>query len=161
MIPLLVSQELAADLERSDIDVTFYVVAADLRHADGSDANLIASSRLGLADAPPSRSADGGSAQSSANAPSYNGGANRNQDIHQASTGYSYGSHNTGDIFDSTLVQPTDVTLSPNLIGSLHTGLHKLNDLNGNRGLFAIFNDLSVRSEGTFRIRLRVLSIGQ
>ncbi|ORY85386.1 velvet factor [Leucosporidium creatinivorum] len=48
----------------------------------------------------------------------------------------------------------------PNLIGALHTNAFKLNDEDGEAGIFFVLPDLSVRTEGSFRLRLRLLSIG-
>ncbi|GAA5821265.1 hypothetical protein JCM3770_007388 [Rhodotorula araucariae] len=48
----------------------------------------------------------------------------------------------------------------PNLIGTLHTNAHKLRGLDGRRGVFFVLPDLSVRTEGAFRVRLRVVRIG-
>ena len=51
-------------------------------------------------------------------------------------------------------------TTVPNLIGALHTNAFKLKDDRGEKGIFFIFHDLSVRTEGRFRLRLRFLSVG-
>lgn len=51
-------------------------------------------------------------------------------------------------------------TTVPNLIGALHTNAFKLKDDKGAKGIFFVFHDLSVRTEGRFRLRLRFLSIG-
>ncbi|GAA5926772.1 hypothetical protein JCM3775_007035 [Rhodotorula graminis] len=48
----------------------------------------------------------------------------------------------------------------PNLIGTLHTNAHKLKDVEGDTGVYFVLPDLSVRTEGAFRIRVRLLSIG-
>lgn len=48
----------------------------------------------------------------------------------------------------------------PNLIGSLHTSAFKLKDEDGAPGIFFFWPDLSVRTEGVYRLRLRFLSIG-
>ncbi|GAA5872625.1 hypothetical protein JCM16303_004585 [Sporobolomyces ruberrimus] len=48
---------------------------------------------------------------------------------------------------------------SPNLIGTLHANSYNLTDLNGEKGIFFVLPDLSVRTEGFFRLRLRLLSI--
>ncbi|KAK4706000.1 hypothetical protein P7C70_g203, partial [Phenoliferia sp. Uapishka_3] len=48
----------------------------------------------------------------------------------------------------------------PNLIGSLHTGAFKLKDEAGDHGIFFFWPDLSVRTEGVYRLRLRFLTIG-
>lgn len=48
----------------------------------------------------------------------------------------------------------------PNLIGSLHANAFKLRDEEGNLGIYFVLPDLSVRTEGQFRLRLRLLSIG-
>lgn len=54
-----------------------------------------------------------------------------------------------------------DTPAVPNLIGALHTNAYKLNDEDGEKGIYFILPDLSVRMEGQFRLRLRLLSIGQ
>lgn len=48
----------------------------------------------------------------------------------------------------------------PNLIGSLHTSAFQLKDEEGKAGIFFFWPDLSVRTEGVYRLRLRFLSIG-
>jgi len=48
----------------------------------------------------------------------------------------------------------------PNLIGTLHTNAHKLKGVEGETGVYFVLPDLSVRTEGAFRIRVRLLSIG-
>ncbi|GAA5842480.1 hypothetical protein JCM9279_005397 [Rhodotorula babjevae] len=48
----------------------------------------------------------------------------------------------------------------PNLIGTLHTNAHKLKGVEGGMGVYFVLPDLSVRTEGAFRIRVRLLSIG-
>ncbi|GAA5890308.1 hypothetical protein JCM8208_002774 [Rhodotorula glutinis] len=48
----------------------------------------------------------------------------------------------------------------PNLIGTLHTNAHKLKGVEGDTGVYFVLPDLSVRTEGAFRIRVRLLSIG-
>ncbi|SCV68425.1 BQ2448_546 [Microbotryum intermedium] len=48
----------------------------------------------------------------------------------------------------------------PNLIGSLHANAFKLTDDRGEPGIFFVLPDLSVRTEGRFRLRLRLMSIG-
>ena len=55
--------------------------------------------------------------------------------------------------------EPAGTTV-PNLIGALHTNAFKLKDDKGEKGIFFIFHDLSVRTEGRFRLRLRFLSVG-
>ncbi|SGY34889.1 BQ5605_C002g01696 [Microbotryum silenes-dioicae] len=50
--------------------------------------------------------------------------------------------------------------LVPNLIGSLHANAFKLTDDRGEPGIFFVLPDLSVRTEGSFRLRLRLMSIG-
>lgn len=48
----------------------------------------------------------------------------------------------------------------PNLIGTLHSNGTKLKDTEGETGVYFVLPDLSVRTEGQFRMRLRLLSIG-
>ncbi|GAA5831888.1 hypothetical protein JCM11251_003921 [Rhodosporidiobolus azoricus] len=57
-------------------------------------------------------------------------------------------------------LDPSDPLPVPNLIGTLHTNAYKLKDLNGEAGVFFVLPDLSVRTEGSFRLRLRLLSLG-
>ncbi|GAA5831332.1 hypothetical protein JCM3766R1_003015 [Sporobolomyces carnicolor] len=58
---------------------------------------------------------------------------------------------------------PNEASLEvPNLIGTLHASSHVLSDPEGERGskgIYFVLPDLSVRMEGTFRLRLRLLSI--
>ncbi|GAA5978465.1 hypothetical protein JCM11641_007955 [Rhodosporidiobolus odoratus] len=56
--------------------------------------------------------------------------------------------------------EPADTTAIPNLIGTLHTNAYKLKDTADERGIFFVLPDLSVRTEGTFRLRLRLLNVG-
>ncbi|BGP21820.1 velvet factor family protein [Rhodotorula toruloides] len=49
----------------------------------------------------------------------------------------------------------------PNLIGTLHTNANKLRDLDGEMGLYFVLPDLSVRTEGAFRLRLRLVDLRQ
>ncbi|KAM0755835.1 hypothetical protein T439DRAFT_376126 [Meredithblackwellia eburnea MCA 4105] len=53
-----------------------------------------------------------------------------------------------------------DAMQLPNLIGSLHTNAFKLKDEGGEPGIFFFWPDLSVRTEGRYKLRLRFLSIG-
>lgn len=48
----------------------------------------------------------------------------------------------------------------PNLIGALHASAFKHKNEPGEVGIYWIFHDLSVRSEGAYRLRMRFLSIG-
>ncbi|GAA5984174.1 hypothetical protein JCM5350_005441 [Sporobolomyces pararoseus] len=50
---------------------------------------------------------------------------------------------------------------TPNLIGTLHANSHILKDPDGagSRGIYFVLPDLSVRMEGNFRLRLRLLSL--
>ncbi|GAA6036871.1 hypothetical protein JCM8097_006324 [Rhodosporidiobolus ruineniae] len=48
----------------------------------------------------------------------------------------------------------------PNLIGTLHTNAYKLKGLEGEQGVYFVLPDLSVRTEGNFRLRLRLLNVG-
>ncbi|GAA5902209.1 hypothetical protein JCM6882_006729 [Rhodosporidiobolus microsporus] len=57
-------------------------------------------------------------------------------------------------------LDPSDPPPVPNLIGTLHTNAYKLKDLEGQGGVYFVLPDLSVRTEGSFRLRLRLLSIG-
>lgn len=47
----------------------------------------------------------------------------------------------------------------PNLIGTLHTNAHKLRNLDGETGVYFVLPDLSVRTEGAFRLRLRLVDL--
>jgi hypothetical protein len=48
-----------------------------------------------------------------------------------------------------------------NLIGSLSASAFKLNDLNENFGIWFVLQDLSVRTEGWFRLKLNFVNVGQ
>ncbi|KAM0793135.1 hypothetical protein ACM66B_000611 [Microbotryomycetes sp. NB124-2] len=48
----------------------------------------------------------------------------------------------------------------PNLIGSLHANAFKLKDEEGRPGIYFILSDLSVRTEGQYRLRVRLFEIG-
>lgn len=56
--------------------------------------------------------------------------------------------------------RPTGVAEVPNLIGALHANAFKLKDEAGQLGIFFVLPDLSVRTEGEFRLRLRLTSLG-
>ena len=47
-----------------------------------------------------------------------------------------------------------------NLIGQTHTSLQQLNGLDGEKGLFFIFQDLSVRTENWFRLKCVLYAVG-
>ncbi|KAH8924010.1 hypothetical protein BT69DRAFT_1296724 [Atractiella rhizophila] len=47
-----------------------------------------------------------------------------------------------------------------NVVGHLQASNHKLYDLEGKSGIWFIFHDLSVRTEGTYRLRLMLFNIG-
>lgn len=46
------------------------------------------------------------------------------------------------------------------LIGPLAAGAQRLNDDQERPGIFFLFQDLSVRTEGTFRLRMRLVNVG-
>jgi len=46
------------------------------------------------------------------------------------------------------------------LIGPLAAGAQTLNDDNDEPGVFFLFQDLSVRTEGVFRLRMRLVNVG-
>jgi hypothetical protein len=48
-----------------------------------------------------------------------------------------------------------------NLIGSLSASAFKLNDMNDNFGIWFVLQDLSVRTEGWFRLKLNFVNVGQ
>ncbi|KAJ9602440.1 hypothetical protein H2200_012982 [Cladophialophora chaetospira] len=48
-----------------------------------------------------------------------------------------------------------------NLIGSMHSSLQKLEGLDGKIGLFFIFQDMSVRTEGWFRLKCSLFALGK
>ncbi|KIW72623.1 hypothetical protein, variant [Phialophora macrospora] len=50
---------------------------------------------------------------------------------------------------------------SKNLIGQCHSSLQKLDGLDENPGLFFIFQDLSVRTEGWFRLKCQLFALGK
>ena len=52
-------------------------------------------------------------------------------------------------------------TFTRNLIGSLSASAFKLNDLNENFGIWFVLQDLSVRTEGWFRLKLNFVNVGQ
>ncbi|KAJ8296790.1 Velvet complex subunit B [Rhodotorula toruloides] len=55
----------------------------------------------------------------------------------------------------------TEAALVPNLIGTLHTNAYKLRGLDGEKGVYFVLPDLSVRTEGAFRLRLRLVDLRQ
>ncbi len=54
--------------------------------------------------------------------------------------------------------EPTDYART--LIGPLAAGAQTLNDNNNEPGIFFLFQDLSVRTEGVFRLRMRLVNVG-
>ena len=55
---------------------------------------------------------------------------------------------------------PVRVEPSKNLIGQCHTTVQKLKGQDGKTGLFFIFQDLSVRTEGWFRLKCSLFALG-
>jgi hypothetical protein len=47
-----------------------------------------------------------------------------------------------------------------NLVGSSVSSATKLYDLDGNLGIFFIFQDVSLRTEGSFRLKFSLVDIG-
>lgn len=47
-----------------------------------------------------------------------------------------------------------------NLVGSLVSSASKLYDLDGNLGIFFVFPDISIRSEGTYKLKFSLIDIG-
>lgn len=47
-----------------------------------------------------------------------------------------------------------------NLVGSLVSSASKLYDLDGNLGIFFVFPDVSIRSEGTYKLKFSLIDIG-
>lgn len=54
--------------------------------------------------------------------------------------------------------EPTEYART--LIGPLAAGAQTLNDDNDEPGIFFLFQDLSVRTEGIFRLRMRLVNVG-
>jgi hypothetical protein len=54
--------------------------------------------------------------------------------------------------------EPTEYART--LIGPLAAGAQTLNDNNDEPGVFFLFQDLSVRTEGVFRLRMRLVNVG-
>jgi hypothetical protein len=47
-----------------------------------------------------------------------------------------------------------------NLVGSAAVSATKLYDLEGKLGIFFVFHDISLRTEGSFRLRITLIDIG-
>jgi hypothetical protein len=47
-----------------------------------------------------------------------------------------------------------------NLVGSSVSSATKLYDLNGNLGIFFVFQDVSLRTEGCFRLKFSLVDVG-
>lgn len=47
-----------------------------------------------------------------------------------------------------------------NLVGSSVSSATKLYDLNGNLGIFFVFQDVSLRTEGFFRLKFSLIDVG-
>ncbi|BGO96807.1 hypothetical protein NBRC10513v2_000743 [Rhodotorula toruloides] len=74
---------------------------------------------------------------------------------------YSSGSARTLTTDSSSEDGETDAAPVPNLIGTLHTNAYKLRGLDGEKGVYFVLPDLSVRTEGAFRLRLRLVDLRQ
>ncbi|KEI38862.1 uncharacterized protein L969DRAFT_103860 [Mixia osmundae IAM 14324] len=56
---------------------------------------------------------------------------------------------------------PGEVVSIRNLMGSLQANANLLKDLSDRNGIFFAFPDLSIRAEGTYRVRMILMSLGQ
>ncbi|KAL8761078.1 MAG: hypothetical protein Q9184_002766 [Pyrenodesmia sp. 2 TL-2023] len=81
---------------------------------------------------------------------------------HQHSGGYLISPH----YLPQTAIDPHASTPTPagmftrNLIGSLGVSAFKLTDPDNNMGVWFILQDLSVRTEGTFRLKMNFVNLG-
>ncbi|RMZ74183.1 nucleoside diphosphatase Gda1 [Pyrenophora seminiperda CCB06] len=190
-IRLIVYDQSGRELNFNDIDSTYFVLMVDLWSHDGTNAvNLvrhssaaptvsISSSTTTSYPPPPDRTHYVATAISQYDQPY------RQQPMAPQMTpyghpsavtlGYPYppppppGSYPTyTQAYGQTLPQTTMIPAAPmssnhtrNLIGMNAVNACRLNDLDGKAGFWFVLQDLSVRTEGTFRLKLSLFDIGQ
>ncbi|EEP80343.1 predicted protein [Uncinocarpus reesii 1704] len=54
-----------------------------------------------------------------------------------------------------------NVVATNNLVGNTSSTAAKLRDLTGERGIWFIFNDLSVRAPGEYRLKISIMDLGK
>ncbi|EJD01613.1 uncharacterized protein FOMMEDRAFT_142187 [Fomitiporia mediterranea MF3/22] len=99
--------------------------------------------------APAHHSQSQSQSQSQSSAPSASSGSN-------ASAGPSSSKHNPS----APSVPLPRHTYTRTLVGPLSANAARLNDEHRKPGIFFLFQDLSIRTEGTFRLRLRLMNVG-
>ncbi|KAF9569270.1 hypothetical protein CPC08DRAFT_732033 [Agrocybe pediades] len=104
-------------------------------------------------------------AQSSNNAETPNGGSNSSGGQWSQSNPYNSSAAAAANITESD--QNSDFTGTPprltytrTLVGPLSANACRLLDEHRKPGIFFLFQDLSVRTEGTFRLRMRLMNVG-
>ncbi|GAA6058570.1 hypothetical protein JCM10212_007009 [Sporobolomyces blumeae] len=142
-----------------DINTSFLILAADLRAPDLQDANVVQRSAPRLRTTPPPTHTV--TTSCSSRSP-----RDLDDELEHAARPRK---RSRADSSDSSATTPpqrdheervVEHGAIPNLVGTLHTNAYTLTDLDGEKGVFFVLPDLSVRTEGTYRIRLRLLSIG-
>ncbi|BGP29025.1 hypothetical protein JCM10296v2_000761 [Rhodotorula toruloides] len=139
------------------IDPTFLILAADLRGSNGfDDANLVEQHRS-LTSRPARTPSLRASSTTSTNSPSQH-----SQSLTHSPPPTMREANSPDTDHDSSSEDgETDAAPVPNLIGTLHTNAYKLRGLDGEKSVYFVLPDLSVRTEGAFRLRLRLVDLRQ
>lgn len=150
IIKLTVTTNEGYPLQVSDLDVSFYVVLCDVWTADASTkVNLV----IHPSEAPmltPGNSSAAAAAMSSAASSSHSPPT-----IAVAGTKLNPDANPTGTNNDTPSPAATR-----NLIGSLVSSAAKLFDTEDQLGIYFVFQDLSIRTEGTFRLGFSLVDVG-
>lgn len=137
----------------SDLDVSFYVVLCDVWTADASSkVNLV----IHPSEAPmltPGNSSAAAAAMSSAAAAAAS--SHSPPAVAAAGTKSNSDANPSGTNSDSPSPAATR-----NLIGSLVSSAAKLFDTEDQLGIYFVFQDLSIRTEGTFRLGFSLVDVG-
>jgi hypothetical protein len=123
------------------IDISFFIVLCDSWHEDGTtEANLVYHS---FSSPQPSSSSSSSAAQKQ----------------HKVAHGSDY--HPSPSSSPPLSTEETTKTLQMrNLVGSSVASAAKLYDLDGNLGIFFVFQDISFRTEGKFKLAFSLINVG-
>ncbi|KAJ8518869.1 hypothetical protein ONZ45_g4125 [Pleurotus djamor] len=99
--------------------------------------------------------------------PSSTSGTSTTQPEHSIYASASYAQHTSHGEFYATSINPSSAipplprhTYTRTLVGPLSANACRLLDEHRKPGIFFLFQDLSVRTEGTFRLRMRLMNVG-
>ncbi|RUS17208.1 velvet factor-domain-containing protein [Endogone sp. FLAS-F59071] len=148
ILQLKVYDQMGYALDVNYVDTSFYVVMCDLWSADAmTEANLVVH-----------RSANSAISTTS---PSTSTSAELTQPSPTTPTSHTRSAHNSAPLTSPTTPTSTPTMVSTrNLIGSVVSSAAKLFDTNRELGIYFVFQDLSVRTEGTFRLRFSFMDVG-